>query len=210
VIAVAAVIALIIAGLAVSFKKGYITIETVQEEEQQVEKTLHEETHSLDFAAEAPKLPQRYFPIENPMNLTQATAGAIKEYAVDKMDINCSVIVEGLCVKDEKVLLLKRNLEPFRGYWHAVSGRVNEKETLEKGLQRIFKEQTNLDVAVGRIIGRHIEESSDGTTITFAFEVLSVESGEIMLTSENSDYRWFAQFPVNSIYDYSKYFKKVA
>ena len=42
---------------------------------------------------------------------------------------NFVVCVDGVYVKDGKILLLKRNVEPFKGFWHVVGGHVEENET---------------------------------------------------------------------------------
>lgn len=40
------------------------------------------------------------------------------------------VYVAGMYIKDGKILLMKRSVEPFKGCWHLVSGYVEENETL--------------------------------------------------------------------------------
>jgi ADP-ribose pyrophosphatase YjhB (NUDIX family) len=111
------------------------------------------------------------------------------------------VCVEGIYVKDGKILLLKRGAEPFKGHWHAVGGHVEEKETLKHALKREFKEETNLDIEVGDIIDGRIEKTFDRTKIIVVFEVTSA-SGEIGLSPENEAYFWFDSIPSNSVYDF--------
>ena len=127
--------------------------------------------------------------------------------AADKSAKGFFVCVDGIYVKDGKVLLLKRNVEPFKGSWHVVGGHVEENETLKEALKREFKEETNLDVEVGKILGGRIEETSDRIKLIVVFEVASAE-GEIKLNSEHTEYGWFSQTPYNSIYDYSNYLPK--
>lgn len=71
------------------------------------------------------------------------------------------VCVDGIYEKNAKILLLKRNVEPFKGFWHAVGGHVEENETLKEALKREFKEETNLDVEVGEIIDGRIEDKDN-------------------------------------------------
>lgn len=59
------------------------------------------------------------------------------------------VWVDDVYVKDGKILPLKRNVEPFKGFWHVVGGHVEENENLKEELKREFKEETGLDVTVG-------------------------------------------------------------
>ena len=41
---------------------------------------------------------------------------------VSELTKNFFVCVDDVCVKDGKILLLKRNVEPFKGFWHVVEG----------------------------------------------------------------------------------------
>ena len=115
--------------------------------------------------------------------------------------------VDGLCVRDGKLLLLKRNVEPFRGYWHVVGGHVDDDETLKAALIREFKEETGLTVEVGDMLCGRIEETFDRIKIIVAFKVVHV-AGEVKLNSENTEYGWFNQMPPNIVYDYHNFLKK--
>lgn len=112
--------------------------------------------------------------------------------------------VDGVYIKGHKILLLKRNVEPYKGFWHLVGGHVKTNESLEDALKREFKEETSLDVKVGEIINARIEETLDRTKVIVAFQVTSA-MGEIKLNSENIEYGWFSKTPQNSICNYSKY-----
>lgn len=114
------------------------------------------------------------------------------------------VCVNGVYVKDGKILLLKRNVEPFKGCWHVVGGHVDEDESLKDAVKREFKEETGLDVTVGGIIDGRLEVTFDRVKIIAVFEVVSAE-GEIRLNSENEACGWFDEVPSNSVYDYEKY-----
>ena len=98
--------------------------------------------------------------------------------------------------------------EPFKSYWHVLGGHVEEKETLKNALKREFREETNLDVDVGEIVGGRIEETLERTKIIVVFEVTYAE-GEIKLNSENTEFGWFRRVPINSVYDYSKFLRKI-
>lgn len=114
------------------------------------------------------------------------------------------VCVDGVYIKDGKILLLKRAVEPFKGCWHVVGGHVEENETLKEALRREFKEETNLDISVGNLIDRRIEQTSDRIKLILTFEVTSAQ-GEIRLNSESEEYGWFAKIPRDSVYNYAKY-----
>ena len=122
-------------------------------------------------------------------------------------DKNIVACVDGMWIKDGKVLLLKRAKEPFKDRWSLVGGHAEGKETLEEALRREFKEETNLEVEVGEPLGERFEATFDRIKRIVTFEVTSAK-GEIRLNSENTEYGWFDHIPPNSVFDYSKYLKK--
>ncbi|TRO54424.1 NUDIX hydrolase, partial [Candidatus Bathyarchaeota archaeon] len=83
------------------------------------------------------------------------------------------VCVDGVYIRNGKLLLLKRNVEPFKGYWHVVGGHVEENESLRDAIKREFKEETGLEVTVGSIVAGRVEETFDRIKIIVAFEVTS-------------------------------------
>lgn len=44
--------------------------------------------------------------------------------------------VDGVFVKDGAILLLKRNVEPFKGCWHLIGGHVEDNESLREALKK--------------------------------------------------------------------------
>ena len=58
----------------------------------------------------------------------------------------------------DKILLVKRNTVPFKGYWALPGGRIDSDETIEQTVVREVKEETGLDVEVVRKIGEYIEK----------------------------------------------------
>jgi 8-oxo-dGTP diphosphatase len=59
---------------------------------------------------------------------------------------------------ENKILLIKRNTIPFKGYWGLPGGRMDPGETVEQTIVREVKEETGLDVEVVRKIGEYIEQ----------------------------------------------------
>jgi ADP-ribose pyrophosphatase YjhB (NUDIX family) len=111
--------------------------------------------------------------------------------------------VDGLCVKKGKILLVKRNVEPFKGSWHLVGGHVEKDETLKEALKREFREETKLDVKIGDFIDIRIEETFDRLKIIVTFKVIAAR-GKVCLDSENITYNWFNEIPRDFVYDYFK------
>ncbi len=58
----------------------------------------------------------------------------------------------------DKILLIKRNTIPFKGYWALPGGRMDPGETIEQTIVREVKEETGLDVVVVSLIGEYVEK----------------------------------------------------
>ena len=116
--------------------------------------------------------------------------------------------VNGIYLKDGKVLSLKRGVEPFKGCWSLVGGHVDENETVKEALKREFKEETNQDVTIGELIDGRLEETFDRIKIILTFEVTSA-SGKIKLSKESEEYGWFNKIPPNSVYNYEQILRKI-
>jgi 8-oxo-dGTP diphosphatase len=57
-----------------------------------------------------------------------------------------------------KILLVKRDTVPFKGYWALPGGRMDTGETVEQTIVREVKEETGLDVKITRKIGAYREQ----------------------------------------------------
>lgn len=63
----------------------------------------------------------------------------------------------GIILRDGKVLLIKRGIEPYKEYWCPPGGVQEEEETLDEAARREVKEETGLEVEaveeLGRVVG---------------------------------------------------------
>jgi colanic acid biosynthesis protein WcaH len=100
--------------------------------------------------------------------------------------------VDGFIVKDNKILLLKRNNYPALGEWWVPGGRVIKNETLNDAMIRKIKDEIQLDSEVVEQIG--ITETIFETkhTINICF-LVKINSHNIILNSEHSEYKWFSE-----------------
>jgi ADP-ribose pyrophosphatase YjhB (NUDIX family) len=94
-------------------------------------------------------------------------------------------------VKNGKVLMVKRNIEPYKGTWMFPAGFVDFGEHPEETLKREVKEETGLRVENYQLIG--VFQSTDDLRslghFVFFFMV-KAKSGEIKTGGENSAIAW--------------------
>jgi 8-oxo-dGTP diphosphatase len=63
------------------------------------------------------------------------------------------IAVGAIIVEDDALLMVQRGREPGKGLWSIPGGRVEHGEYLATALAREVKEETNLDIEVGDLIG---------------------------------------------------------
>ena len=100
------------------------------------------------------------------------------------------IAVGGVIIRDNKILLTKRRDEPDKNKWAIPGGKLELNETLEEGLKREMKEETSLNVKIGKLLGI-IEVIND----SFHYVILDYEcdiiSGEIEANSDALDIGYF-------------------
>ena len=70
----------------------------------------------------------------------------IKRYCCDQCDTihytNPNIVVGALCLREEKILMAKRNINPRKGLWTLPAGFMENAETLQDGALRETIEET--------------------------------------------------------------------
>lgn len=59
---------------------------------------------------------------------------------------NRAVTIDAVIVTEGRILLIKRGLHPYKGYWALPGGHLDYDETIENAVTREVKEETGLDV----------------------------------------------------------------
>jgi 8-oxo-dGTP diphosphatase len=100
----------------------------------------------------------------------------------------------GAVIKDPdgRLLLIKRGNEPGAGLWSLPGGRVEPGETDEQAVAREVREETNLMVECGRLLGRAELPGPGETVIDVSDYVAVVTGGELAAGDDAADARWAA------------------
>lgn len=93
----------------------------------------------------------------------------------------------------ERVLLMERGTEPFRGRWVLPGGIVEPGETVEQAAVREAKEETGLELRLERLIGVYSDPGRDprGAFVSVAFHA-TVIGGTLQRTEEARTFLWAA------------------
>ena len=91
------------------------------------------------------------------------------------------VAVAAIIFQNEKILLVKRAINPSMGNWSFPSGFVDRGEKLEDALEREVLEEINLNIEVSKLIG--VYSYNENPIILCAYEA-RILSGEIKMNHE--------------------------
>ena len=109
-------------------------------------------------------------------------------------------VSKGIFWNGDKILLLKRSdkTKKFAGLWDFPGGRHDRDETPSEALIRELKEETNFDVEAGKEI-KNLNYKDDGWDIKFYYFEPKILQGELKLSDEHSEYKWFKKEKINKL-----------
>jgi len=110
--------------------------------------------------------------------------------------------VDAVILKENKILLTKRAIQPSIGEWHIPGGTVLKGEKLSQTVQRVVKEELGISVSVVKLLGTieyitYINKYEQGIGIVFL--VTPKSKKEIILDGQSDKYEYFSEVPKNTI-----------
>ena len=102
-----------------------------------------------------------------------------------------SITVDGVIIKDGKILLIKRKNEPFKGRWALPGGFVEYGETVEEAVLREVKEETGLDAEIKKLVGVYSDPNRDPRGHTISVVFLLEAKGSAIAGDDASDAKFF-------------------
>lgn len=99
---------------------------------------------------------------------------------------------DGLIVEREKILLVKRDIEPFKGFWVLPGGHVDYNERVEQAVKREVKEELGIRIEIKDLVGVYSDPERDPRyhSVSVAFE-LKRQGGKISLNEEAVAHNFF-------------------
>lgn len=101
--------------------------------------------------------------------------------------------VDGIVLRGDKVLLTKREIYPFQGYWVLPGGQVEYGEKVEEAIKREMKEELGVSVKIKKLVGVYSDPKRDPRyhSVSVAF-FLEKGKGKIRLSYEASGFKYFS------------------
>ena len=98
------------------------------------------------------------------------------------------LMVDVVIPSGERVVLIRRGSEPYKGRWALPGGFVEVGETVEEAAVREAAEETGLAVEVARLVGIYSDPGRDprGHNVSVAF-IARVLSGELAAATDASE-----------------------
>ena len=86
--------------------------------------------------------------------------------------------VDGVVIKNKKILLIRRKNDPFKGKWALPGGFVDYGERVEDAVVREVKEETGLETTIEKLLGIYSDPGRDprGHTVSIVY-LLSFKEG---------------------------------
>lgn len=97
-----------------------------------------------------------------------------------------------LVMRGDKLLLVKRGIEPFKGYWDIPGGFLEIGEAPADGARREIEEETGLLVELTEILGLFMDQYGNRNTATLNICYLAkVIGGQERASSDAEELKWF-------------------
>jgi len=113
----------------------------------------------------------------------------------EKPSVTADIVIFTIKDNDLKVLLVKRNIEPFKNKWALPGGFVRINESLEQAAKRELQEETGVkDVYLEQLFSfGDPKRDPRGRVITIAYMALvSSENIKLKATTDVSNAQWFS------------------
>ncbi len=101
------------------------------------------------------------------------------------------IAVDGVLIKDNKILLIKRKNEPFKGKWALPGGFVEYGERVEEAVLREFEEEVGIKARIKKLLGVYSDPARDPRGHIISIVFLLEAEGEPKAGDDAADAKFF-------------------
>ena len=98
-----------------------------------------------------------------------------------------------------RLLLIKRGHDPEAGRWSVPGGRIEPGETDQEAVIREVREETGLEVEVGRLVGEVERPAPGGRRLQIRDYAATVTGGGLMPGDDAAETRWVSPAELSSL-----------
>ena len=119
---------------------------------------------------------------------------------------NRGVSIDAVIIRDSKILLIKRGVEPFKGFWATPGGYVSWDESTEEAVAREVYEETGLSVTGTKLVCVRSQPSRHPKQTINIVYLAEVSDGEAAPSDDATEVKWFAldSIPENLAFDHAQ------
>tara|TARA_B100000029_G_scaffold361129_1_gene354067 strand:+ start:755 stop:1180 length:426 start_codon:yes stop_codon:yes gene_type:complete len=105
--------------------------------------------------------------------------------------------VDLLIFDDKKILLTKRKINPYKGYWHLPGSIIRRGEKIHDTVKRSAMHELGKKISIKRELGTYEAIDDFRHDVSHGFLVKFTENNEIEIDNDTSEYRYFSRLPKN-------------
>lgn len=102
------------------------------------------------------------------------------------------VTVDAVIERDDKILLIRRKNEPFKGHWALPGGFIEYGESAEEAVKREIKEEAALEIKIKRLLGVYSAFGRDPRGHVISICYVAKAQGKERGGSDAEDARFFS------------------
>ena len=106
--------------------------------------------------------------------------------------------VDLVIFQGKSVLLTKRTMNPYKGYWHLPGSMIHKDESMEDAVKRSAKEELGLDVKIKRYVGVYESLNKFRHDVSHGF-VVTTDLWDMKTDFQSSDYGFFNKLPKKTL-----------
>ncbi len=100
--------------------------------------------------------------------------------------------------KDDKVLLSKRKIPPYKGKWHTPGGIIRKRETVIAAVKRIAQKELSSEIKKLHFVGFYENLRANRHDITLAF-LCEMKSYDFIPDFQSQEFKFFKRIPMSTI-----------